>query len=75
MKTKFGLVTANQHERGAALLSTVFLSALLLTAGGILIVTTAFSGTNAVSATSEMQAYYGAEAGGLERNARQRSAR
>jgi len=51
-----------KHERGAALISTLFLSVLLLTVGGILILTTSMTGTNA-NATSEMQAYYGAEAG------------
>jgi hypothetical protein len=50
-------------ERGAALLTAVLLSTLLLAAGGTLILTTAVTGTNAVDATSEMQAYYAAEAG------------
>lgn len=50
-------------ERGAALISTLLISTLLLTAGGAVILTTAMSGTNSVSATSEMHAYYAAEAG------------
>ncbi|MDQ5843911.1 MAG: hypothetical protein M3539_01270 [Acidobacteriota bacterium] len=50
-------------ERGAALLTALLLSTLLLAAGGTLILTTAVTGTNAVDATSEMQAYYAAEAG------------
>lgn len=52
-----------QGERGAALVSTLLISALLMTAGGMLILTTAMSGINTVDAAAEMQAYYGAEAG------------
>jgi hypothetical protein len=52
-----------RRERGAALITTLLISTLLLTAGGALILTTSMSGTNAVSATSEMHAYYAAEAG------------
>ncbi len=52
-----------KEERGAALISTLFLSLMLLTVGGILILTTSMTGTNAVNATNEAQAYYGAEAG------------
>jgi hypothetical protein len=51
------------NERGAALITVLLLSGLLLGAGGALIMTTAFSGTNAVNATAETQAYYAAEAG------------
>jgi hypothetical protein len=36
---------------------------MLLTAGGMLILTTSMAGTNTVDAAAEMQAYYGAEAG------------
>ncbi|HBB89589.1 MAG TPA: hypothetical protein DC047_18440 [Blastocatellia bacterium] len=50
-------------ERGAALITALLLSTLLLAAGGTLVLTTALSGTNAVDSTSEMQAYYAAEAG------------
>jgi hypothetical protein len=50
-------------ERGAALITALLLSTLLLAAGGTLILTTALTGTNAVDSTSEMQAYYAAEAG------------
>lgn len=52
-----------RSERGAALITTLLISTLLLTAGGALILTTSMSGTNSLSATSEMQAYYAAEAG------------
>ena len=50
-------------ERGAALITALLLSTLLLAAGGTLVLTTALTGTNAVDSTSEMQAYYAAEAG------------
>lgn len=50
-------------QRGAALVSTLLISALLLTAGGMLILTTSMAGTNTIDAAAEMQAYYGAEAG------------
>jgi hypothetical protein len=50
-------------ERGAALITTLLIATLLMTAGGALIVTTTMTGTNAVSATAEMHAYYAAEAG------------
>jgi hypothetical protein len=36
---------------------------MLLTAGGMLILTTSMTGTNTIDAAAEMQAYYGAEAG------------
>lgn len=51
------------NERGAALITVLLFSMLLLTAGGALIMTTALSATNAVDATAETQAYYAAEAG------------
>lgn len=52
-----------KNERGAALISTLMLAMLLLTAGGALVLTTTMSATNAIDSTAEMQAYYGAEAG------------
>ncbi|MGI8837448.1 MAG: hypothetical protein ACR2H4_12545 [Pyrinomonadaceae bacterium] len=59
------LACSNQRrtERGAALVMTLMLSALLLTAGGMLILTTTMTGLNTIDATAESQAYYGAEAG------------
>ena len=51
------------NERGAALITVLLLSVLLLSAGGALIMTTALSSTNAVNASAETQAYYAAEAG------------
>jgi hypothetical protein len=50
-------------ERGAALITALLVSMLLLAAGGALIYTTAMSATNAVDSTAEAQAYYAAEAG------------
>jgi hypothetical protein len=52
-----------KSERGAALITMLLMSALLLTAGGALILTTAMSAANSHDSTSEMQAYYAAEAG------------
>jgi hypothetical protein len=52
-----------RRERGVALISTLLLATLLLTAGGALVLTTTLSATNAIDSTAEMQAYYGAEAG------------
>lgn len=50
-------------ERGAALISVLLISTLLLAAGGSLILSTMMSATNALDATPEMQAYYAAETG------------
>lgn len=56
-------VQIRHGERGAALITAILLSTLLLAAGGILILITAVTGTTAVDSTAEMQAYYAAEAG------------
>lgn len=56
LKTKKG-------ERGAALLTVLFISTLLLAAGGALILITSTASRTAIDATAEMQAYYSAEAG------------
>jgi hypothetical protein len=50
-------------ERGAALITAVLLSMLLLAAGGILILTSTMTGITARDSTAEMQAYYAAESG------------
>jgi len=50
-------------ERGAALITAVLLSMLLLAAGGTLIMTSTMTGLTARDSTAEMQAYYAAEAG------------
>ena len=50
-------------ERGAALITVLMVSVLLLVAGGALIMASSLSATNAVDATAETQAYYAADAG------------
>lgn len=50
-------------ERGAALVTMLLVSTMLLAAGGALILATSLAGTNAADATTEVQAYYAAEAG------------
>ncbi|HET9712021.1 MAG TPA: hypothetical protein VFP64_09070, partial [Pyrinomonadaceae bacterium] len=50
-------------ERGAALVTAILLSLLLLAAGGTLILTATMTGITARDSTAEMQAYYAAEAG------------
>src|SRR4026207_271403 len=51
------------NERGAALITAVLLSLLLLAAGGTLILTATMTSITARDSTAEMQAYYAAEAG------------
>jgi hypothetical protein len=50
-------------EQGAALITALLLSLLLLAAGGTLILTATMTGLTARDSTAEMQAYYAAEAG------------
>jgi hypothetical protein len=50
-------------EKGAALITAVLLSMLLLAAGGTLILTSTMTGITARDSTAEMQTYYAAEAG------------
>ena len=50
-------------ERGAALVTMLLVSILLLGAGGALIMSTTMSANNAIGSTPEMQAYYVAESG------------
>ena len=57
------LFESGDGERGAALITAVLLSLLLLAAGGTLILTATMTGTTARDSTAEMQAYYAAEAG------------
>src|SRR5438045_2767268 len=52
-----------QDERGAALITAVMVSLIVMTLAAALLLTTSMSTTNAVSATDEAQAYYAAEAG------------
>ena len=51
------------NERGAALLTVLLLSTLLLAAGGTLVLVSTMSARTAIDSTAESQAYYGAEAG------------
>jgi len=60
---EFEAIEGLRGERGAALITVLFISALVLTLASALILTTSMSTTNAVSATDEVQAYYAAEAG------------
>ena len=50
-------------ERGAALVTAILVSFLVMTLAAALLLTTNMSTTNAISATDETQAYYAAEAG------------
>lgn len=50
-------------ERGAALLTVLLISILLLSAGMALVTTTSLSTTGTIDSTAEMQAYFAAEAG------------
>ncbi len=50
-------------ERGAALVTMLLVSILMLGAGGALIMTTMMSANNSIGSTPEMQAYYVAESG------------
>jgi hypothetical protein len=54
---------ARKGERGAALLSVLLMSILVLCAGMALVATTSLSTATSVDSTAEMQAYSGAEAG------------
>lgn len=52
-----------EGERGAALLTVLYISTLLLATGGALILMTSTATRTAIDSTAEMQAYYSAEAG------------
>jgi hypothetical protein len=51
------------NERGAALITSIMISTLLLTISGAIILTTSMSATTTIESTAEVQAYYGAESG------------
>ena len=59
--------SVDQGQRGAALLTVLLVSMLMLATSGALMLTTALATRTAVDSTSELQAYYSAEAG-LERS-------
>lgn len=62
-ESKTNMNSRRAGERGAALITTLLVSVLLLGAGGALIMTTTMSATNSLNSTPEMQAYYIAESG------------
>src|SRR6266851_1795611 len=57
------ILQPKKGERGAALITVLFISTLLLAAGGVLILATSTASRTAIDSTAEMQAYYIAEAG------------
>jgi len=63
MKTHVKMKTNRTGEKGAALVTMLLASVLILGAGGALIMTTTMSANNSINSTAEMQAYYVAEAG------------
>ncbi len=63
MRSQKPLYESRAGERGAALITAVLLSLLLLAAGGTLILTATMTSITARDSTAEMQAYYAAEAG------------
>jgi hypothetical protein len=56
-------MNGRRDERGAALITALLVSLLMLAAGGALIYTTGMTVANATDSTAEAQAYYAAEAG------------
>lgn len=52
-----------QNERGVALIGSLLVSMVLLMSGGALVMITSMTAATTIDATSEAQAYYGAEAG------------
>jgi hypothetical protein len=63
ISTERAKAPGRRGERGAALITTLLVATLLLSVGGALVFTAAMAGVDASDATTEMQAYYGAEAG------------
>ena len=63
LESKMNLNSRRAGERGAALITMLLVSVLLLGAGGALIMTTMMSANNSIGSTPEMQAYYVAESG------------
>jgi hypothetical protein len=63
MKNDMPGKAVNRSERGAALITVLMISTLLIATGGALVMSTALSARTAIDATAEMQAYYSAEAG------------
>jgi Tfp pilus assembly protein PilX len=57
------VINCRSDERGAALVTTMLVTALLLGFCGVLLMTASTTATNSFNSTAEMQAYYAAEAG------------
>ncbi|MGQ0763712.1 MAG: hypothetical protein ACT4OT_17090 [Acidobacteriota bacterium] len=53
----------DKSQRGAALITVLLMSTLMLATGGALVLVTGLANRTAIDATAEMQAYYSAEAG------------
>jgi hypothetical protein len=53
----------DKSQRGAALITVLMMSTLMLATGGALVLVTGLSSRTAIDATAERQAYYSAEAG------------
>ncbi|MGZ5435172.1 MAG: hypothetical protein ACXWID_10205 [Pyrinomonadaceae bacterium] len=53
----------DKNQRGAALITVLMMSTLMLATGGALLLVTGLSNRTAIDATAERQAYYSAEAG------------
>ena len=56
-------IDERRGERGAALITVLMISGLLVATGGALLMVSAMATRTAVDSTAEMQAYYAAEAG------------
>jgi hypothetical protein len=56
-------VESRKGEKGAALVTSILISMLLLAVAGTVILTSGMSATTAIDATAEIQAFYGAESG------------
>jgi hypothetical protein len=63
LDSKINANNSRAGERGAALVTMLLVSVLLLGAGGALIMTTMMSANNSLGSTAEMQAFYIAESG------------
>lgn len=55
--------TKRKGQRGAALITVLMMSTLMLATGGALVLVTSLSNRTAIDATAERQAYYSAESG------------
>src|SRR5262245_20850501 len=62
-RTAYQTAKDRKNERGAALLTVLMISTLLMATGGALILATSMATRTAVDSTAEMQAYHSAEAG------------